>query len=99
MKSVNTQFTKFSDTGLLTTKQVSPQQCLSCGGFTNQNNPFGSIKGSDGKLYKADFRPTSVEHYERDRVVMSKSMMTAPEEKGTFFGTPDKKVNAGYGEG
>lgn len=43
IRTVGTQVTKFSDTGLLTTKQVGPQNCLSCGGITNNNLPPGTV--------------------------------------------------------
>jgi hypothetical protein len=43
IKSVGTQMVRFSDNGLLTTKQINPQQCLSCGNNTNLGNGFGQV--------------------------------------------------------
>jgi seryl-tRNA synthetase len=44
IRTVGTQMTKFSDTGLLTTKPIGPQNCLSCGGSTTNNLPPGTVK-------------------------------------------------------
>lgn len=43
VKTVGSQVIKFSDSGLITTKQVMPQQCLACGGTSNPHNPFGQV--------------------------------------------------------
>ncbi len=43
IRSVGSQMVRFSDNGLITTKQMAPQQCLSCGNNTGLGNPMGQV--------------------------------------------------------
>ena len=44
IKTFGSQMLRFSDNGLITTKQMNPQQCLACGNTASLGNTYGQVR-------------------------------------------------------